>query len=139
MLGAQPALRFEVTEQNVGRISEQGGVVTRTYRYTNEGDLPLLLIDSKVSCSCTKVSFSKKPVLPGQQGEVVVRYDPRKQPAGKIYKAIQLFSNDPAVVIFDFSRRGDSLTNTLYPNHRKRFASLADRFFRTGKGLMLLL
>ena len=96
LLSAQPALRFEVTEQNAGKIPEQGGVVTRTYRYTNEGDAPLLVIDSKVSCSCTKVEFSKKPLMPGQKAEIIVRYDPRKQPAGKIYKAIQLFSNDPA-------------------------------------------
>lgn len=103
MLSAQPSLKLEVLEQNVGKIPERGGVVSREYRFVNAGDAPLVLVDSKVSCTCTKVEFPKKPVMPGQSGVVIVRYDPRKQPAGKIYKAIQLFSNDPAgrhIVVF---------------------------------------
>ena len=72
-----------------------GTRVVREYRFTNAGDVPLVIVDSKVSCTCTKVDFPKKPVMPGQSGVVTVKYDPRKQPAGKIYKAIQLFSNDP--------------------------------------------
>lgn len=95
VLWAQPSLKLEVTEQNAGKIPEQGGVVIREYRFTNAGDVPLVIVDSKVSCTCTKVDFPKKPVMPGQSGVVTVKYDPRKQPAGKIYKAIQLFSNDP--------------------------------------------
>lgn len=95
-LWAQPSLKLETTEQNAGKISEQGGVVSRDYRFTNAGDVPLVIVDSKVSCTCTKIEYPKKPVMPGQSGVITVKYDPRKQSAGKIYKAIQIFSNDPA-------------------------------------------
>lgn len=93
-LWAQPALKLAQDEQSMGRIPERGGIVVREYRFINAGDQPLVILAVEVSCTCTRAEFSKKPFLPGEEGVITVKYNPRRQ-QGKVYKALQVFSNDP--------------------------------------------
>ncbi len=102
-LPAQPALHFAQTEQNAGTIPARGEAVVREYAFTNTGDEPLVITGAATTCSCTKVTYPKKPILPGEGGTIIVRYDPRKQLEGQVYKTIQVYSNDPAgrsVILF---------------------------------------
>ncbi len=88
----QAVLTFERTSYDFGKIGEKDGVVSVEFGFVNEGTLPLVITRAETSCTCTKVSFSKKPVPPGKKGTITVTYDPKKQ-SGKFYKAIQIFSN----------------------------------------------
>ena len=70
----QPAIKFDRTEINTGKIS-QGEVVDLEFRYTNTGEAPLLISDVQGSCGCTITEFSKKPVAPGESGLITARFD----------------------------------------------------------------
>lgn len=60
-------------------------------RLINTGSKPLVVQDVVVSCSCTKVNYSKAPIMPGQTGEIVVSYDPDKK--GGFHKTVTLYCN----------------------------------------------
>lgn len=69
-----------------------GGIGKKTFSFTNTGNKPLIVTDVKVTCGCTMASWTKTPVLPGKNGEVVINYDTKK--TGKFNKSIEVFSND---------------------------------------------
>jgi len=53
----------------------EGILLKHTYLVTNTGDAPLIILDYKVSCSCTKVILPTKPILPGETFDLVVTFD----------------------------------------------------------------
>ena len=78
-------MEFVQKGYNLGQISESGGVVSRVYKFRNGGDAPLVILRAETS-------FSKKPILPGQMGEIAVTYNPRHQ-SGAFNKAISIYTN----------------------------------------------
>ena len=82
--------------------TDQGVVLEHDYHFTNTGDAPLIISKYSVSCSCTKVTFPKEPVLPGQSGKIHLTFDT----AGKYefqHRKVSLFSNaskKPVVISF---------------------------------------
>lgn len=92
---AAPTTRavFEQYRHDFGTFDEQGGRVSHTFRFTNQGKAPLVITSVGVSCGCTSPQFSKEPVMPGAGGEIVVTYDPEKRP-GPFERAVTVFSND---------------------------------------------
>ncbi len=87
-----PRLVFERQMHDFGRISHKGGKVTCEFPFTNQGVAPLVITRIQTSCTCTKGSFPKKPIAPGQGGKVEITYDPAQQ-KGTFLKAIQVYSN----------------------------------------------
>lgn len=50
-------------------------MVSCNYELQNIGDKPLIIYSAGVSCGCTKVEFTKEPILPGQSTTVRVKFD----------------------------------------------------------------
>lgn len=72
--------------------TQEGEVLEHNFSFVNTGDQPLIISNFKVSCSCTKVSYPNRPIMPGDTASVQVRFDTE----GKIgwqYRPIQLFAN----------------------------------------------
>lgn len=86
-------LLFETMEHDFGDIKQKGGDVSCEFRFTNTGTAPLVIVDAQTSCTCTKTSYSRKPVPPGGKGTIKVTYEPGKKETGVFYKAIQIYSN----------------------------------------------
>lgn len=91
---AQPKMKIHKTSFDLGEVSQKGGIVTRVVEFENDGDQPLVILSAETSCSCTKTSFSKKPIKPSQTGSITITYDPKKQ-GPTIYKAINIYTNAP--------------------------------------------
>lgn len=53
----------------------EGVQLEHYFVFKNSGDLPLIIDDALVSCSCTKVNFPKNPVLPQQKDSILVSFD----------------------------------------------------------------
>jgi hypothetical protein len=53
-----------------------------TFVFTNTGTIPLIINDFSVACTCTKVLFSKDPILPGKTGSIKVVFNTE----GKYYQ-----------------------------------------------------
>ena len=55
--------------------AKQGEVLEHVYVITNTGDIPLVISDYKVSCSCTKAVLPTRPILPGESFDLLVTFD----------------------------------------------------------------
>ena len=55
--------------------TNEGIILKHTFVVTNNGDAPLIILDYKVGCSCTKVILPTKPILPGETFNLLVTFD----------------------------------------------------------------
>lgn len=75
-----------------GKIT-QGEKVTHTFKFKNEGEIPLIITDAKTTCGCTVPDYPKnKPIAPGEGGEIVVTFNSEGK-QGKQEKPITLSAN----------------------------------------------
>lgn len=90
---AQNRLAFEPAVWDFGAIEEADGPVDHTFTGRNVSDRPLVILDATSSCGCTVPSFSRKPVLPGAETQIVVRFDPTNRP-GSFEKDLWIYDSD---------------------------------------------
>ena len=69
----------------------QGADGTCVFLFTNIGDEPLMISDVNASCGCTKPSWSKKPIMPGERGSIRVTYN--TQLIGHFRKTLVVHTN----------------------------------------------
>jgi hypothetical protein len=70
---------------------EKGANGVRVFEFTNTGDAPLIVSKVTSSCGCTIPKKPKDPILPGQTGEIEVKYDTNR--VSPIRKTITVISN----------------------------------------------
>lgn len=83
-------IEFKTIEIDYGTI-EKGADGVRTFEFTNNGDAPLIISNVKSSCGCTVPSWPKTPIMPGDSGEIKVKYDTNR--VNPIRKTITVTSN----------------------------------------------
>lgn len=83
-------IEFKTIEIDYGTI-EKGADGVRTFEFTNSGDAPLIISNVKSSCGCTVPSWPKTPIMPGDSGEIKVKYDTNR--VNPIRKTITVTSN----------------------------------------------
>jgi hypothetical protein len=86
-----PVMKFEVTEHDFGTINE-GDVVETVFKFKNTGKSELIVSKAKATCGCTIPQWPKKPVMPGEEGEIKVKFNSRGKP-DKQQKQITLTTN----------------------------------------------
>lgn len=84
-------IKFEVKTHAFGDIF-QGDVVKHTFTFKNEGEAPLVLTNVATTCGCTAPEWTREPVMPGEDGKVVVSFNSAGK-MGKQDKVITIFSN----------------------------------------------
>ncbi len=72
-LKAQPTITFEKETQHLGFV-HQGDTLKFEYKFTNTGNQPLIITDTKVECGCTVIEKPTAPILPGKQGVIKVTF-----------------------------------------------------------------
>jgi hypothetical protein len=70
---AQPVIKFDKTTQHFGFV-HQGDTLRFEYTFTNTGNEPLVISDTKVECSCTSVEKPSGPIAPRKQGTIKVMF-----------------------------------------------------------------
>jgi hypothetical protein len=83
-------IKFITEVIDYGTIA-QNSEGTRLFTFTNTGDAPLLIIMVKTTCGCTVPSYSKARILPGETGELNIRYDTKR--LGAFTKTVTVISN----------------------------------------------
>ena len=91
VLLGQGEFKFEREVYDFGNIKE-GEQAKYTFKFKNVGNEPILISGVKASCGCTTPSWTKTPVLPGQEGEVTASYNSKNRP-GSFHKSITITSN----------------------------------------------
>ena len=85
-----PAFEFENETIDYGKI-EKGSNGERVFVFTNVGTAPLIIENVKGSCGCTVPTKPEKPVMPGEKGEIKVKYDTNR--TGGFSKTVTIVSN----------------------------------------------
>ena len=83
-------IEFKTTVIDYGTI-EKGSNGVRTFEFTNTGNAPLVISNVKSTCGCTVPKKPKDPIMPGETGEIEVKYDTKR--VNPIRKNITVFSN----------------------------------------------
>jgi len=74
--GNGPKMTFQKEIHDFGKI-KPGDTVVYDYKFTNTGNLPLIISDGYASCGCTKPTWPTAPVKPGESGVIHVKFDSR--------------------------------------------------------------
>jgi len=67
-------IEFKTDVIDYGTI-EKGADGVRVFEFTNTGSAPLIISKVKASCGCTIPTKPEKPIMPGETGEIEVKYD----------------------------------------------------------------
>jgi len=70
----------------------EGEILECSFQFTNSGRVPLIITRYEVECPCTVVTYPSAPVMPGQSGEIHVRFD-SKDKIGWQYRKVRLYAN----------------------------------------------
>lgn len=84
-------ISFETTEHDFGKIKE-GDKVTFDFKFTNTGEVPLLISAVKASCGCTTPEWPKGLVQPGESDKIRVEYNSKGR-EGEFSKGIVVTAN----------------------------------------------
>lgn len=85
-------LRFDSENWDFGSIKEDGGSVKHTFTFKNESGKPVVILDVTTGCGCTTPTYSRKPVMPGESGQIEVKFDPVGRP-GKFVKGVVVYTS----------------------------------------------
>lgn len=65
-----------------------------SFQLKNSGKQPLVILDIKTSCGCTVPNWKKKPIKPGKEDKITIKYDTSHP--GRFRKTITVYYNGPA-------------------------------------------
>ena len=92
MDGGKKVAKMEFKSETIdyGEI-KKGSDGVRVFEFTNTGDAPLVIEDVKSSCGCTVPKKPEEAILPGNTGQIEVKYDTKR--VGPIRKTVTVYSN----------------------------------------------
>lgn len=85
-------ITFDSPRYDFGYIQESKGSVTHAFEFTNSGNAPLIIIDTRSTCGCTASHFTKEPIAPKGKGKIVVNFNPEGRP-GTFRKEVKVYTN----------------------------------------------
>ncbi len=111
-------IEFKTEVIDYGTI-EKGADGVRVFEFTNTGNAPLIITKVKSSCGCTIPSKPKGPILPGETGEIKVKYDTNR--VNPFRKTITVSSNadTPTVALKIKGLVVDSSKNSILDKKNK--------------------
>ena len=68
-----PVFEFETETIDYGKIEKDSDGL-RAFIFTNVGTQPLVISQVKGSCGCTVPTKPEDPIMPGEKGEIKVKY-----------------------------------------------------------------
>ena len=83
-------MNFETEVIDYGIIMQNSNGL-KIFTFTNSGNAPLIISEVKTSCGCTVPTYSKEAILPGDVGQIKIKYNTKK--VGSFTKTITVLSN----------------------------------------------
>ena len=91
--GKFPVITFNESTHDFGTIS-RGTRVEHLFKFKNTGDAPLMIVNAKSSCGCTVPDWTREPIAPGDEGQLLVKFDGSGQ--NQVSKTITVTTNTEA-------------------------------------------
>ncbi len=85
-----PVFEFESEVIDYGKIEYKADGL-RTFKFKNTGKSPLIISRIQSSCGCTTPKKPEAPIMPGETGEIDVKYATNR--VGGFSKTITVYSN----------------------------------------------
>ena len=85
-----PIFKFESEVVNYGDIARNSDGV-KVLKFTNVGKSPIIITNVKGSCGCTVPTSPKEPIMPGEEGEIQIKYATNR--IGPFSKTVTIISN----------------------------------------------
>lgn len=82
------------TTHNFGAFSEDMGPASTVFSFVNTGTEPVSILAARASCGCTKPTYTRGEIAPGDTARITVAYNPEGRP-GTFSKYVQLETTDP--------------------------------------------
>lgn len=89
----QASVKFDKVTHNFGTFSESDPVQECSFTFTNAGEAPLIINQAVASCGCTVPNYTKKPIMPGEKGEIKVTYNGKGKFPGHFKKTVTVRTN----------------------------------------------
>lgn len=89
---AAPVISFDRMEYDFGKVIFKGQPKTANFKFKNTGNAPLVITRTELSCICLNVEYPRKPLMPGQEGTLTIKYTPKKE-TGKFNNTVKIYSN----------------------------------------------
>ncbi len=70
----QAVIKFDKEEHDFGTLL-QGEVVSYSFRFTNTGNVPLIISQVTSTCGCTVGDYPREPIAPGKSGSIKATYN----------------------------------------------------------------
>ena len=83
-------MEFKTETIDYGEI-KKGSDGVRVFEFTNTGNTPLIIENVTSSCGCTIPKKPEEAIMPGETGEIEVKYDTKR--VGPIRKTVTVYSN----------------------------------------------
>ncbi|MDE6548045.1 MAG: DUF1573 domain-containing protein [Muribaculaceae bacterium] len=87
-----PHLQLDSTYLDMGCIPVDS-IGEAVMGFHNTGDAPLQIFRIFSECGCTVPSYSSDEVMPGERGEITIRFNGKNRVAGSFRKALRIRSN----------------------------------------------
>ncbi len=86
-----PRIEWADTLHHMGDVPE-GAVAYYAFKFRNVGDAPLVIGSVSTSCGCTVSDYPRRPIPPGEEGEIEVKFDSRGR-KGRFVKTVTVITN----------------------------------------------
>ena len=95
------SLKFKTESIAADDMTEDGGIRSFVYTFTNVGQDTLHIDRLVTSCSCAMATYNQKSIAPGKVGEITVKYNPKGHP-GRFERKIFVYTGrykSPAAIL----------------------------------------
>lgn len=75
-----------------GEIAEEGGLWSRTIKWQNRGEKPLVITRLTSSCSCLRAESGREPVACGKWSSITLHYSPERR-GGYVNQRVYIYTN----------------------------------------------
>ncbi len=92
-------IKFDTLRHDFGHFNKKDPIVKCSFAFTNTGTAPLIIHQAFASCGCTVPVWPRKPVKPGERGEIEVTYNGTDKFPGHFQKTVTIRSNGITEVV----------------------------------------
>lgn len=92
-------IKFDTLRHDFGHFSKKDPIAKCSFAFTNTGTAPLIIHQAFASCGCTVPVWPRKPVKPGERGEIEVTYNGTDKFPGHFQKTVTIRSNGITEVV----------------------------------------